>query len=80
MTDPMAHPVPMNMTGVSTRHQLGLDLGRAQRQARPPRRTCRPCSRERALWWFQQMRRAIGEPEPSPNGVGVACSSALVAG
>jgi DNA-directed RNA polymerase subunit M/transcription elongation factor TFIIS len=28
---------------------------------RSPRRPTRPCSRERAAWWFQQMRRAIEE-------------------
>lgn len=26
---------------------------------RSTRRPTRPCSRERAAWWFQQMRRAI---------------------
>jgi len=76
----MAHPALMNTTPRSAREQLGLNLGRAQRQARPPRRTRRPCSRERALWWFQQMRRAIGGPEPSPNGVGAASNSADVVG
>jgi DNA-directed RNA polymerase subunit M/transcription elongation factor TFIIS len=28
---------------------------------RSTRRPTRPCSRERAAWWFQQMRRAIEE-------------------
>ncbi|MEY3275859.1 MAG: hypothetical protein RL153_1125 [Verrucomicrobiota bacterium] len=59
----------MNTTAASTRQQLGLDLGRAPRPARPQRPARRPCSRERALWWFQQMRRAVGEPEPKPHDV-----------
>jgi hypothetical protein len=37
--------------------QLGLALGRA---AIPARRMPRPCSRDRAEWWFQQMRKVIG--------------------
>lgn len=67
----------MNTTGSSnrTRQQLGLNLGRTLPQGRSPHRALRPCSRERALWWFQQMRHAIGNPVPSPNGVATATTT-----
>lgn len=47
-----------------TKPQLDLTLPVPEPTATPqrsPRRPTRPCSRERAAWWFQQMRRAIEE-------------------
>lgn len=65
MSDPMAHDARMNTTASSPRQQLGLGLGQGQPHGR---RTRRPCSRERALWWFEQMRRAIGDGTPGIVG------------
>ena len=58
MSDPFPQDGRMNADVRQDLRQLGLELGRA---ARPPRRPRRPCNRERAEWWFQQMRRAIGD-------------------
>jgi hypothetical protein len=61
MSDPRLHDVPMNAMPQTLRQQLGFDLGRPSSQDHRPRR---PCSRERAAWWFQQMRQAIGDAQP----------------
>ena len=46
----------MNAHVSSGRTQLGLDLASPPR---PARRVPRPCNRERAEWWFQQMHKVI---------------------
>jgi hypothetical protein len=61
MSDPWVHDAPMNAMPQKLRQQLGFDLDRPSSQDHRPRR---PCSRERAAWWFKQMRQAIGEPQP----------------
>jgi len=52
----------MNEQVLGGRTQLGLDLAHSPR---PARRVPRPCNRERAEWWFQQMHKVI-DLEPAP--------------
>ncbi len=84
MSDPRLHDVPMNAMPQTLRQQLGFDLGRPSSQDHRPRR---PCSRERAAWWFQQMRQAIGDPQPGTpshvdrnGGLGVNGSATPILG
>ncbi len=61
-------PMKNTRRATATKPQLDLTLPVPESAAaatstpqRSPRRPTRPCSRERAAWWFQQMRRAIEE-------------------
>lgn len=61
MSDPLWQDVAMkNRNRSSEKPQLDLSLpsdpGNAPQRTR---RAPRPCSRERAEWWFRQMYRAI---------------------
>ena len=57
-------PMKNTRRTTATKPQLDLTLPVTEVTATPqrsPRRPARACSRERANWWFQQMRRAIEE-------------------
>lgn len=61
MSDPLWHHDPMKNRNRSS-EKPQLDLGLPSDPGIAPnrtRRTPRPCSRERAEWWFRQMYRAI---------------------
>ena len=53
-------PVTAAPTRVNHADQLDLTLSSGPAVRRAPRRQ-RPCSRERARWWFAQMRRVVDE-------------------
>lgn len=68
----MTHPFPengsMKKEMSEAGQQLALVLPLPQMTARN-RRPIRPCSRARAQWWFDQMRRVVDEGAdfPLPN-------------
>ncbi len=58
MTDPLLDTVPMKSGPQDSQPQLALTLPLPPSPGRG-RRGHRPCTRARARWWFDEMRRIV---------------------